>query len=112
MTQFVDERKALECKYNMASEQEYDNLSVLFHMFSDSTRLKIMSCLFTHELCVSDLAMILDMSHSAVSHQLQELKKTKLVVSRRVGKLVFYSMADDHVSNIYKMAYDHINENK
>lgn len=110
MKQFVDPEKVQACKEQMASEKEYDDMSMLFHMFSDSTRLKIMNALFVNELCVSDLAGILEMSHSAVSHQLAELKKTKLVRSNKIGKRVYYSMADDHVKYIYKMAFEHINE--
>lgn len=94
----------------MASEDQYDEMSMIFTMFSDSTRLKIMNALFTSELNVSDIAYILQMSHSAISHQLSSLKKTKLVKSRKEGKMVYYSLADDHVKSIFKMAYEHIRE--
>jgi ArsR family transcriptional regulator len=79
-------------------------------MFGDSTRLKIMNALFVHELCVSDLAALLQMSTSAVSHQLSNLKKTKMVTTKKIGKLVYYSMADEHIENIYRMAQEHIHE--
>jgi ArsR family transcriptional regulator len=69
-----------------------------------------MNALFVSELCVGDLAALLEMSSSAVSHQLSSLKKARLVRTRREGKLVFYSMADDHIKNIYKMAFEHIHE--
>ena len=95
---------------NMASENQYDEMSMIFTMFSDSTRLKIMNALFTCELNVSDIAYLLQMSHSAISHQLSSLKKTKLVKSRKEGKMVYYSLADDHVKSIFKMAYEHIRE--
>ncbi len=95
---------------NMASENQYDEMSMIFTMFSDSTRLKIMNALFTSELNVSDIAYLLQMSHSAISHQLSSLKKTKLVKSRKEGKMVYYSLADDHVKSIFKMAYEHIRE--
>jgi ArsR family transcriptional regulator len=94
----------------MITERDYDDMSLIFQMFSDSTRLKIMSALFVSELCVGDLAALLEMSTSAVSHQLASLKKTKLVTSRKIGKNVFYSMADEHIENIYRMAYEHIKE--
>ena len=94
----------------MASEDQYDEMSMIFTMFSDSTRLKIMNALFTSELNVSDIAYLLQMSHSAISHQLSSLKKTKLVKSRKEGKMVYYSLADDHVKSIFKMAYEHIRE--
>ena len=75
-----------------------------------NTRLKIMNALFAHELCVSDLASLLEMSTSAISHQLANLKKTKLVRTRKIGKMVYYSMADEHIENIYRMALEHIHE--
>ena len=106
----VDRERVEECRRNMSSENEYDALSMIFTMFADSTRLKIMSALFTGELCVSDLSALLQMSQSAVSHQLASLKKTKLVSSRKIGKLVYYSMADEHIKNIYRMALEHIHE--
>ncbi len=99
-----------ECRRSMVEEDEYDDMSMIFNMFSDSTRLKIMSALFTHELCVSDLAALLQMSQSAISHQLASLKQTKLVKSRKIGKMVYYSMADEHIKNIYRMALEHIHE--
>lgn len=106
----VDPEGVALCRKEMLREREYDDLSMIFEMFGDSTRLKIMNALFARELCVSDLAAVLEMSHSAVSHQLSSLKKTKLVVSRKVGKQVYYSMADEHIKLIYKMALDHIRE--
>jgi ArsR family transcriptional regulator len=109
----VVDREAVEaCEKEMLREKEYDDLSMIFSMFADSTRLKIMSALFTHELCVTDLSNLLEMSQSAISHQLSALKRTKLVTSRKVGKSVYYSMADEHIKNIYKMALDHIHEGK
>ncbi len=107
---YVDSEKVEECRRNMIDENEYDDMSMIFTMFADSTRLKIMSALFTNELCVGDLAALLQMSQSAISHQLASLKKTKLVTSRKIGKLVYYSMADDHIKNMYRMALEHIRE--
>ncbi|MCR4952052.1 MAG: metalloregulator ArsR/SmtB family transcription factor [Solobacterium sp.] len=107
---WIDPEAVEKCRAAMISENDYDDMSLIFDMFSDSTRLKIMSALFTSELCVSDLAALLEMSTSAVSHQLASLKKTKLVRSRKIGKNVFYSMADEHIENIYRMAYEHIKE--
>ena len=69
-----------------------------------------MNALFVNELCVSDLSNLLQMSTSAVSHQLSNLKKTKLVTTRKIGKMVYYSMADEHIENIYRMSLEHINE--
>lgn len=98
------------CQKEMLKEREYDDMSMIFEMFGDSTRLKIMNALFVSELCVSELVELLSMSQSAISHQLASLKKTKLVRSRKVGKKVYYSMADEHIVNIYKMALEHIRE--
>ena len=106
----VDPKAVEECKKRMLKEKDYDEMSLIFDMFGDSTRLKIMNALFTHELCVGDLAALLEMSTSAISHQLASLKKTKLVTTRKIGKNVYYSMADEHIENIYRMAYEHINE--
>lgn len=107
---FTDEEKVQECMKHMISEKEADRMSELFQMFADSTRLKIINALFVNELCVSDLSNLLQMSTSAVSHQLSNLKKTKLVTTRKIGKMVYYSMADEHIENIYRMSLEHINE--
>lgn len=106
----VDKEKVEQCLKATLKEKEYDDMSMIFTMFADSTRLKIMNALFTNELCVGDIAEVVEMSPSAVSHQLASLKKTKLVRTRKIGKKVYYSMADDHIINIYRMAYEHINE--
>ena len=107
---YVDPEAVAACEKNMINEDDVDDMSAIFSMFSDSTRLKIMNALFTRELCVSDLAALLEMSTSAISHQLGSLKKTKLVSSRKIGKNVYYSIIDEHIKNIYAMAYEHIKE--
>lgn len=107
---YIDPQAVEECRKSMVSEKDVDDMSQIFEMFGDSTRLKIMNALFTHELCVSDLASLLEMSTSAISHQLSNLKKTKLVTTRKIGKQVYYSMADEHIENIYRMALEHIHE--
>ena len=87
----------------------YD-LAELFKMFADCTRVKILYALFESELCVCDIAKVLNLTQSAVSHQLRILKGGKLVKYRREGKVVFYSLADDHVRSIIEMGMDHISE--
>jgi len=87
----------------------YD-LAELFKIFGDSTRVKILYALLEHELCVCDIASLLDVSQSAVSHQLRVLKSSKLVKFRREGKTVFYSLADDHVLRILSQGMEHIEE--
>lgn len=87
----------------------YD-LSELFRVFGDSTRIKILYALFESELCVGDLALLLEVSPSAVSHQLRLLKASKLVKFRREGKTVYYSLDDDHVRSIIALGLEHIEE--
>ncbi len=94
----------------MPDEEEISDLSDLFKIFGDSTRLKILFVLFEEEVCVCDLAELLNMTQSAISHQLKVLKQSKLVNSRRDGKSVFYSLADDHVRSIIAQGREHIEE--
>ena len=87
----------------------YD-LAELFKMFGDSTRVKILYALLEAELCVCDIAKLMDVSQSAVSHQLRVLKGGKLVKFRKEGKTVFYSLADEHVSRILSQGMEHVLE--
>ena len=86
------------------------DLGDLFKVFGDTTRIKIMFALFESELCVCAIAELLGMEQSAISHQLKILKQSKLVKSRREGKSVFYSLADDHVRSIIAQGREHIEE--
>ena len=79
-------------------------------MFGDSTRIKIICALFEEEMCVYDLAATLNMTQSAISHQLRILKQAKLIRNRRDGKLMYYSLDDDHVKQIFDAGYKHIIE--
>lgn len=90
-------------------EQLYD-LAELFKVFGDSTRMRILFVLFEAEVCVCDMAAALNMTDSAVSHQLKILKQNKLIKSRRVGRSVFYSLADDHVRAIVSQGMEHVTE--
>ena len=94
----------------MFSNDEFEDMSMLFKMFADATRLKIMKALLEHEMCVCDLAVLLNMTHSAISHQLASLKKMRLVKSSKVGKNVYYNLADEHIEQIISTAYIHIKE--
>lgn len=87
----------------------YD-LAELFKVFGDSTRIRILYALFETELCVGDIAQILNLSQSSVSHQLRILKSSKLVKFRREGKIMFYSLDDDHVRTMISMGMEHIEE--
>ena len=86
------------------------DLAELFKVFGDSTRIRILFVLFEAEVCVCDLAEALNMTQSAISHQLSILKRNKLVKSRREGKSMFYSLADDHVRTIVSQGMEHIEE--
>lgn len=90
-------------------EQLYD-LAELFKIFGDSTRVKILYALLDTELCVCDIAKLMEVTQSAVSHQLRVLKNSKLVKFRREGKTVYYSLADDHVIHILAQGMEHILE--
>ena len=82
----------------------------LFKLFGDATRVKILWSLSQHELCVCDLAQLIGMNQSAVSHQLRILKQGRLVKSRREGKSIFYSLADSHVETVLAQGMEHISE--
>ena len=94
----------------LPEETELYDLAELFKVFGDSTRIRILFVLFEAEVCVCDLAKALNMSQSAISHQLRILKQNKLVKSRREGKSIFYSLADDHVRTIINQGREHIEE--
>ncbi len=99
-------------KVKQAQPQEeylYD-LAELFKTFGDSTRIKILYALFESELCVGDIAQVLNFSQSSVSHQLRILKDAKLVKFRREGKNIYYSLDDDHVRMMISMGMEHIEE--
>ena len=92
-----------------ADEMLYD-LAELFKVFGDSTRIKILYALFESELCVNDIALLLGITQTAASHQLRVLKINKLVKARKEGKLIFYSLSDDHVYKIIGQGMEHIEE--
>lgn len=94
----------------LPDEDELYDLAELFKVFGDSTRIRILFVLFQTEVCVCDLAQALNMTQSAISHQLRILKQARLVTGRREGKSVFYSLADDHVRTMIAQGRDHIEE--
>ena len=94
----------------MPDEDTLYDLAELFRLFGDSTRIRILYVLFEAEMCVCDIAALLGMTQSAISHQLRALKTAKLVKGRREGKTVFYSLADDHVKTIIHQGLDHVAE--
>ena len=95
---------------DMPDEELLYDLAELYKVFGDTTRIKILYVLFEAEMCVCDIAQILNMTQSAISHQLRVLKQAHLVRSRRVGKQIYYSLTDDHVRTILGQGMDHIEE--
>ena len=93
-------------------ENELYDLAELFKVFGDSTRCRIICALQIEEMCVNDLGVLLQMTQSAVSHQLKILRDARLVKSRKEGRIVYYSLDDDHVSEIFTMAFHHVMEER
>ena len=94
----------------MPMENELYELADFFKVFADSTRIRILYVLKCSEMCVCDIAQILNMTQSAISHQLRVLKQMKLVKNRRDGKTIFYSLADEHITTILSQGIEHIEE--
>ena len=89
---------------NMIDDDEATDLAEFFKVFGDETRIKILNALFSSEMCVCDIAALLDMNQSAISHQLRKLKQARLVKSRRDGKVVYYSLNDEHIEQVFHQA--------
>lgn len=96
----------------MPAEDDLDDLADFFKIFGDTTRIKMLYVLLCSEMCVCDLAQILNMTQSAISHQLRALKQMDLVKSRRDGKTIFYSLSDGHIKTILSQGLDHIQEDE
>ena len=94
----------------MPDEEELYDLAELFRLFGDSTRIRILYVLFESEMCVCDIAQLLNMTPSPISHQLRALRQSRLIKYRREGKTVFYSLADGHVRDIINQGMEHIRE--
>jgi ArsR family transcriptional regulator len=95
---------------SMPQEEILFDLAELFKVFGDTTRVKILCALFQNRMCVCDIAALLGMTKSAISHQLRVLKQSKLVRFKKEGKVVYYSLADDHVKNIFDQGIIHVSE--
>ncbi len=106
----LDEQTIQRVDDKMPPEEELQDLGEFFKVFGDVTRLKILYVLLCSEMCVYDIAALLGMSQSAISHQLRVLKQMDLVKNRREGKTIFYSLADDHIVTILSQGLDHIEE--
>ena len=99
-----------QVRKTLPGEDTLYDLTELFRIFADSTRVRILYVLFESEMCVCDIAQLLGMTQSAISHQLRALKQSKLVKYRREGKTVFYSLADGHVRTILDQGMEHVAE--
>ena len=106
----VNEKIVAEVRADMPDTNLLYDLAELYRIFADSTRIRILYVLFEREVCVCDIAAVLDMTVSAVSHQLRLLRGAHLVRFRREGKVCFYSLADDHVKTIIGQGMDHLME--
>ena len=99
-----------EVSRRMQAREDYGRLAELMKNFADSTRVQILHALEQHELCVCDIAALLGLTKSAVSHQLKNLRLANLVKSRREAQVIFYSLADDHVKTLIDIGFEHIYE--
>lgn len=97
-------------KKKMLSDDVIFEVSNLYKVFSDETRLRILNALLNSELCVCDISEVLEMTHSSISHQLKILRDMKLVKKRKAGKSVYYSLIDSHIQKIIEIGVEHINE--
>lgn len=99
-----------EVTQKMPNQQRVESLAALFKVFGDGTRLSILWALGESEMCVCDICALLNLKQSAVSHQLNKLKMSRIVKHRRDGKVMFYSLADDHVRKILETGMEHVSE--
>ena len=106
----IHEDIVVRVKDQLPAEKTLYDLAELFKVFGDTTRIKIICALFESEMCVCDLSCLLNMTQSAISHQLRVLKSARLVKFRREGKVVYYSLDDEHIKHIYDAGLNHISE--
>ena len=106
-----DIERVNQVKKTMPEDDLLFDMAEFFKVFGDSTRMKIISSLLVSELCVGEIAEIVNSTQSAISHQLRFLKQAKLVKYRKEGKTVYYSLDDDHIKTIYEIGKEHIEEN-
>ena len=107
---FIHDEIVGKVKNKMPEDEKLYDLADLFKVFGDTTRIKIICALFESEMCVCELSCLLNMTQSAISHQLRVLKSARLVKFRREGKVVYYSLDDEHIETILGMAFDHTKE--
>jgi len=105
-----DHTRIEKVRERLANPDELDQLVLTFKIFGDPSRLKIINALIEDELCVHEIAELMEMSQPAVSHQLRQLKQARVVNSRRDGKHIFYSLKDEHVIRIFRICQEHLAE--
>ena len=106
----IHEEIVKRVKKAMPDSRDFYDLANLYKMFSDGTRVKILWALSCHSMCVCDLAVLLGMTKSAISHQLKHLRLSNLVRYEKQGQIVYYFLADDHVKDIFEKGFEHIKE--
>lgn len=106
----IHEEVVAQVRSQMPNKETFARLADFYKMFSDSTRIQILQALEYSEMCVCDLAVLLGMTKSAISHQLKSLRLSNLVKYRKEGKVVYYSLADDHVKTILDQGFIHVHE--
>lgn len=106
----IHEDVVARVREQMPEEEPIYEVADLFKVFGDSTRARIICALSISELCVCDLSALLDLSQSAISHQLRTLKQARIVRNRRSGKVVYYSLDDDHIKALFGVAFEHVME--
>lgn len=106
----IHDEVVIKVRKKMPAEESLYDLAELFKVFGDTTRIKILWALAEAEMCVCDIAVLLNMTQSAISHQLRVLKQARLVKYRKDGKIVFYSLDDEHIKQIFDQGLTHINE--
>lgn len=110
--EIIHKEKVEKALSEMLAEEELLDIADFFKVLADSTRVKIVSMLDNNKLCVCDISAGLGMSKSAISHQLKNLREMNLVKAEKVGKEVWYSLADDHVKMVFDISAEHIKEEK
>jgi ArsR family transcriptional regulator len=106
----IHEEVVMKVAQKMPSQGRVNSLATLFKAFGDSTRLSILWALSESEMCVCDICALLNLKQSTVSHQLNKLKMSRLVKNRRDGKVIFYSLLDDHIHKMISMGMEHVSE--
>jgi ArsR family transcriptional regulator len=106
----IHEEVVKRVRRTMPKEEDFYDLADIYKMFADSTRVRILWALSCQQMCVCDIAVLLDMTKSAISHQLKSLRLSNLVRYEKKGKTVYYFLADSHVKDIFKKGFEHIHE--